>query len=251
MSVIIRLSTQQVADAAGCDRKTVARAVDRGDLGNLSDAEIVRESIQRNATHGHQLTRADKKKLAGQLWVTFADMNGNRVTEIAQLLAVSERTVQDWTKDARKAEKEEQQARAWDLWLDCLSYRAIADAIGVDDKTVAAWCAESAQNCGDSAPDSRQHVAGLTSRRILRKVAEVRPGPLPLPRLRLDTPRRGCMVGASCGAPRGDAQGTVTGLCLGLPARGAARWSGRRRRRGRTRMRRVEASLRRLGGSGL
>lgn len=134
-----------------------AETIDVVDLGNLSDAEIVRESIQRNATHGHQLTRADKKKLAGQLWVTFADMNGNRVTEIAQLLAVSERTVQDWTKDARKAEKEEQQARAWDLWLDCLSYRAIADAIGVDDKTVAAWCAESAQNCGDSAPDSRQH----------------------------------------------------------------------------------------------
>src|SRR5690348_5976476 len=40
------------------------------ELGNLSDAEIVRESIKRNAAHGHQLSQADKKRLAGQLWLT-------------------------------------------------------------------------------------------------------------------------------------------------------------------------------------
>lgn len=128
------------------------------DLGNLSDAEIVRESIQRNATHGHQLTRADKKKLAGQLWGTFADMDGNRVAEISSLLAVSERTVQDWTKDARKAEKDEQQAKAWDLWLDCRSQREIADALGVSVGTVNQWCSESAESRNlNEPPDSRQH----------------------------------------------------------------------------------------------
>src|SRR6516162_6591818 len=38
------------------------------DLGNISDAEIVRESITRNASFGQQLSAADKKALAAKLW---------------------------------------------------------------------------------------------------------------------------------------------------------------------------------------
>src|SRR5688500_9707290 len=49
---------------------------------------------------GQQLSRQDKQRLAGQLWQTFAHLqNGERVQEIVQLLAVSERSVQAWTKD--------------------------------------------------------------------------------------------------------------------------------------------------------
>ena len=44
-----------------------------------------------------------------------------------------------------------------DLWLDCLSYRDIGEQLSIDDKTVAAWCAEKAQDCENSAPESRQH----------------------------------------------------------------------------------------------
>lgn len=82
------------------------------------------------------------------------------------LLAVSERAVQAWTKDARKAEKDTLQAKAWDLWLECWSYRQIAEHLGVDDKSIAAWCAEKAQDCGNSArwikrqPSARRWKAG-------------------------------------------------------------------------------------------
>lgn len=34
------------------------------DLGDLTDAEIIRESVKRNASHGQQLTRADKQRIA-------------------------------------------------------------------------------------------------------------------------------------------------------------------------------------------
>jgi len=129
------------------------------DLGNLTDAEIRRESITRNATHGHQLSQADKRRLAGMLFRDFAALrNGERIGEIAQLLSVSTRSVENWTQDARATEKAEQQARAWDLWLDCQSQDYIAQQIGVTQRTISAWLEERA-NLREflDPPDSRQH----------------------------------------------------------------------------------------------
>src|SRR5260221_6401504 len=66
--------------------------IDAENLGNLSDAEIVRESILRNANHGQQLSMTDKRRLAGILWRDFGTMNpSERVSEIMVLLSVSER----------------------------------------------------------------------------------------------------------------------------------------------------------------
>ena len=110
------------------------------DLGNLSDAEILREAITRNAAHGQQLSRADKAREASRLWVALEHMEpGEREAEIAELLAVSGRTIRGWTKDARKAEKEAMQDKVWQLHLSCLSQRQITDATGVPRKTVDDW----------------------------------------------------------------------------------------------------------------
>lgn len=128
-------------------------------LGNLTDAEIIRESIQRNARHGQQLSRQDKQRLAGQLWQSMAHLaNGERVADLQELLGVSRDSIERWTKDARQAEKRAQQDRAWDLWLDCLTQEAIAEAIGAEQRTVSNWL-EEIRKCGDflEPPDSRQH----------------------------------------------------------------------------------------------
>lgn len=129
------------------------------DLGNLSDAEIVRESIRRNARHGEQLSRADKKRLAGQLWRSLAHLDADdRYLDVQTLLGVSRATVERWTKDARQAELADQQARAWDLWLDCKSYREIEAALGVDHVTVRGWAVQFAANADfRTPPSSRQH----------------------------------------------------------------------------------------------
>jgi hypothetical protein len=80
------------------------------------------------------------------------------VKEIAGLLAVSDRSVQDWTKDARKAEKDAQQAKAWDLWLDCLGQDEIAAEIGVSQPTISGWLSETADSRKFiEPPASRQH----------------------------------------------------------------------------------------------
>jgi DNA-binding transcriptional regulator YdaS (Cro superfamily) len=129
------------------------------DLGDLSDAEIVRESIRRNATHGQQLSRDDKKRMAGRLWAALADLpTAERVRDIADLLAVSERSVQDWTKDERRAEKQAQQDKAWDLWLECADQADIANAVGVSQQTVSDWLTEKRKSADSGTPpESRQH----------------------------------------------------------------------------------------------
>jgi len=109
-------------------------------LGNLSDAEIFRESITRNAKHGQQLSVKDKQNLAGKLWLTFGDFPiDERVKEIASLLAVSDKSVRNYTKDARAEEKKAMQEKAWDLWLNCESQRDIAETLGVTHPTIGDW----------------------------------------------------------------------------------------------------------------
>lgn len=137
-----------------------AKEINAIDIGNLADAEIVRESISRNATHGHQLSQADKKRLAHELWIKhFAAMpSAERITEIRTLLSISRDTVERWTKDARKAEKEALQARAWDLWLDCWSEREIAEQIGVTHPTISEWLdGKKSANAENLPPVSLQH----------------------------------------------------------------------------------------------
>ena len=129
------------------------------DLGDLTDTEIFNESIRRNAAHGQQLSRQDKKHVAEKLWQTLAHLpNAERITEIASLLAVAERSVQAWTKDARTDEKKHAQAKAWDLWLDCWTQESIAEQVGMAQPTVAGWLSESAKLRElTEPPESRQH----------------------------------------------------------------------------------------------
>ena len=136
-----------------------AKSILAENLGNLTDAEIVRESIQRNATHGQQLTRKDKERLSAQLWTTFAAMDKmEREKEISALLAVSSSKVREWTKDERKAEQEQLRAAVVDDWLNCSgSDRAIAERHEVDHKSVAAWSGEYCQTWQNSPPESQQH----------------------------------------------------------------------------------------------
>jgi DNA modification methylase len=116
------------------------------DLGNLSDAEIMREAIVRNASHGQQLSRADKKREAGRLWDAFKHLEPKaRTAEIAELLAVGEATAYSWTQDARKEEKDALKEKVWQLHLSCLSQRQISDDVGVTQPTVGSWVKENSK----------------------------------------------------------------------------------------------------------
>lgn len=124
------------------------------DLGDLTEPEIVKESIRRNSSHGRQLETSDKRAMADRLY-----RQGTRdYDEIAELLAVTLATAKKYAADARRDEKAEQQDRAWDLWLDCWSQQAIADEIGVPQQTIAGWLTEIGKHSDfGSPPESRQH----------------------------------------------------------------------------------------------
>lgn len=124
------------------------------DLGNLTDAEIFNESIARNAHHGMALSRDDKRDLAPKLWQSRVHLPAaERVRDIAALLAVHPDTVRGWTQKVREQEIAERKAKAWDEWLNCRSYRDIADEFGVDHKTIAEWCGEFSESADNSPPD--------------------------------------------------------------------------------------------------
>lgn len=122
-------------------------------IGNLSDLEIIKESIKRNATHGHQLVAKDKRRMADQLY-----RQGTRdELELCDLLSVTAGTLKKYLEDARRDEKEARQAKAWDLWLECYSEREIEEKTGVSAKTVHDWLARKKNEFVNQAPASRQH----------------------------------------------------------------------------------------------
>jgi hypothetical protein len=128
-------------------------------LGNLSDIEILKESMRRNASHGQQLSASDKKHDAARLYTMLPGMPAERYAEISTLLSITLGTAQKYCADARKNEVEQQKATAWDMWLDCLSYREIAAELGgPDEDTVGRWVSAKRNEFKNAdAPESRQH----------------------------------------------------------------------------------------------
>jgi len=129
-------------------------AIAAEDLGNLTDVEILKESIRRNATHGRQLETSDKKRMADQLY-----RQGTRdEAELCDLLSIRPASLETYLRDARRDEKQAQQERAWDMWLDCREQDAVADAVGRDQATISRWLMQKRNDPElHTAPESRQH----------------------------------------------------------------------------------------------
>lgn len=126
------------------------------DLGDLTDTEIIAESIRRNNAHGVPMTKADKAALAKKLYEHLDPATA--VAELADMLSASERSVQRWTQEQRAASEIELRERAYDLWLDCLTQEQIAKRLGVTQRTVSNWVSNSRQMAESSSepPDPRQ-----------------------------------------------------------------------------------------------
>jgi DNA modification methylase len=134
-------------------RREGATEIPAINLGNLTDIEILKESIRCNATHGRQLDTKDKRRMADQLY-----RQGIRDdSEFAELLSITPKTLKEYLRDAKRDEKEEKKGKAWDLWLDCCSERDIADRIGAAPNTIGTWIAQKSNGLENCAPASRQH----------------------------------------------------------------------------------------------
>jgi hypothetical protein len=119
-------------------KKENAAQIQAIDLGDLTDIEILKEAIQRNAAHGHQLSQSDKKKMAGEMY----DRGMRDEPEMAAILSISERALRSWLSEPKQRERDNKKAMAWDMWLDCHSERDIAEKVGVTQPTVGEWVKE-------------------------------------------------------------------------------------------------------------
>jgi hypothetical protein len=122
-------------------------------LGNLTDLEIRKESLRRNSSHGRQLETKDKRKQAGEMYLLGVDES-----ELRDLLSITASTLETYLRDAKREEKQRQQERAWDLWLDCQTPTEIESQIGVTDQTVTNWISKKRNDPEfREPPTSRQH----------------------------------------------------------------------------------------------
>lgn len=96
-----------------------------------SDAELLKLAIERNASHGLQLSQEDKKNMARQIYhaTPERDRKGKKA-ELAKILSVSERSVANWLSRIDKDTKEQRNQRIFDLWLACWTQEAIAEDVG-------------------------------------------------------------------------------------------------------------------------
>lgn len=97
----------------------------------IEEDGVLVESIKRNATHGLQLSNSDKKRNAVLLYE--AELS---VDEIEQLLSVHRNSVLNWTEDARKEKRTEEDRIIWGMWLACATTRAIADVLDLTHGTI-------------------------------------------------------------------------------------------------------------------
>lgn len=110
-----------------------------------SDAELLELAIARNATHGLQLSQADKRDMARRIYGGTAEKDRDATkVRLGKVLSVSDRTVRDWLSRLDKDAKDARDRRIFDLWLACWTLEEIAAEFGLDHKSVSGVLGESA-----------------------------------------------------------------------------------------------------------
>lgn len=102
-----------------------------------SDTELLELAIERNATHGLQLSQDDKRDMARRIYHTTPERDrDDKKKQLAKILSVSERTVRGWLSRIDKDAKEARDRRIFELWLACHTQQEIAESVGRDQSVV-------------------------------------------------------------------------------------------------------------------
>lgn len=110
-----------------------------------SDAHLLELAIERNAIHGLQLSQADKRSMAQRIYnATPEKERKGKKEQLAKILSVSQRVVQDWLSRIDKDAKEARDRRIFDRWLACCTQEEIAEEEGVSVQPVKAVTDENA-----------------------------------------------------------------------------------------------------------
>lgn len=93
---------------------------------DISKEAVLVEAIKRNALHGKQLTKAEKKSLTIRLYEQEITQE-----EIGKVLSIAQPTISGWLHKKEQAKKEEQERQIVELYLQDYTQEEIANQIGL------------------------------------------------------------------------------------------------------------------------
>ena len=93
-------------------------------------------AVQRNATHGQQLTQDEKKSYALKWWGVL------NTDDIKKALSVSERTFEYWTKNRRDEHEAQILKQIHEMYMRCESQKTIAKEIEFSESRISEIIAE-------------------------------------------------------------------------------------------------------------
>jgi predicted transcriptional regulator len=102
----------------------------KGKRKSIPEDRVLIEACRRNAFHGKQLTREEKRALAASLYDKMTQ------EEIAKILAVDRTTVSKWLKEKEEIKRKEQERQIMELFLQCYTQDEIADKIGLSQSRI-------------------------------------------------------------------------------------------------------------------
>jgi len=127
-------------------KKQQAETIEATVIQTSSDSHLLELAIERNASHGLQLSQEDKQSMARRIYnVTPERERDAKKKQLAKVLSVSERTVRDWLSRIDKDSKAARNKRIFAAWLACDTQEEIAERESVSRMDVSRVCNEMAE----------------------------------------------------------------------------------------------------------
>lgn len=112
-----------------CELPTIQATVTQTE----SDSHIFRLAIERNKSHGRQMSLADKRKSARRL---YDRGEGLSKSDLASVLSVSEKSIDRYLSDIDKDLRSERKEKIAAMWMACYTQEEIAEAVGVTQQSI-------------------------------------------------------------------------------------------------------------------
>jgi DNA modification methylase len=124
-----------------------------------SDAHLLELAIERNASHGLQLSQDDKRDMARRIYgMTPEREREGKKAHLAHILSVSERTVRDWLSRIDRDSKAARDKRIFAMWMACHIQEEIAEREGLTKETVSEIVSQKTADLPESDKAAASHA---------------------------------------------------------------------------------------------
>jgi transposase len=128
-----------------------------------NDVELLELAIERNATHGLQLSQEDKRDMARKIYgITAEKDRDEKKKHLARILSVSERTVREWLSRIDKDTRAARDKRIFDMWLACWTQEETAEREGVSVQVVKDVISDLSASLPENLQPAASHLTDFT-----------------------------------------------------------------------------------------